>query len=443
MEELFVKKIPHSAEAEQAVLGCMLIDSKCIPDVIEKLKVDDFYVALNRDMYDTIYLMFNLSQTIDPVTVLNKMLERGQVREAATLRGYMAQLMEMTPTTANVSEYINIVRDKALLRQIGQVSNEMTEMIDSGQGDAQEVLELAEQKIYAIRNGRTNQELMPVSGILVNVYSQLQELYAAGGKIPGLPTGFADLDEIIAGLNDSDLILVAARPGMGKTSFGLNIAEHAAKTTGKTVAVFSLEMGREQLVTRLIAAEGMVDLKNLLTGRLEDEDWMRVARAATTLSKCDIRVDDNSTITVPEMKAKCRRLENLGLIVVDYLQLMQSARHSENRVQEVGEISRSLKIMAKELGVPVVCLSQLNRAAETRSDKRPQLSDLRESGAIEQDADIVMFLYRDDYYVENSENPNVAECIVAKNRHGKTGKIELQWLGQYTLFSSRDWRHEE
>ncbi len=443
MDELFSRQTPHSAEAEQAVLGSMLIDARCVPDVIERLRAEDFYVPLNRAMFDTIYTMFSLSQTIDAVTVLNRMLERGLGGEAASLRGYMAQLMEMTPTAANVGEYINIVRDKAVLRSVGEAASEITSLVEGGTGEAGEVLELAEQKIYAIRQGRSNQELVPVAGILVNVYQELELLSRNGGKIPGLPTGFPDLDEIIAGLNNSDLILVAARPGMGKTSFGLNMALHAAKSSGKSVAVFSLEMGREQLVTRLIASEGMIDLKKLITGRLEEEDWARIARAATSLSKCDIRVDDNPAITVPEMKAKCRRLDNLGLIVIDYLQLMQSAKKSDNRTQEVGEISRSLKIMAKELNVPVVCLSQLNRAAETRADKRPQLSDLRESGAIEQDADIVMFLYRDDYYDENTENQNVAECSVAKNRHGQTGKVEMQWLGQYTLFSSREWRHAD
>lgn len=443
MDEIYSRQTPHSTEAEQAVLGSMLIDSRCVADVIEKLRPEDFYVPLNRELFETIYAMFTLSQTIDPVTVLNRMQERGAGGEPAALRSYVVQLMEMTPTAANVGEYIAIVRDKSVLRAVAQAAGEITELIQEGTGEADEILEVSEQKIYAVRQGRSSQELLPVSAILIGVYEELEMLARNGGKIPGLPTGFPDLDEIIAGLNNSDLILIAARPGMGKTAFGLNIALHAAKTSGKTAAIFNLEMGREQLVMRLLSSEGMVELQKLITGRLEEEDWQKIARAAMTLSKADIRVDDNPSITVPEMKAKCRRLENLGLIVIDYLQLMQSAKKSDNRTQEVAEISRSLKIMAKELNVPVVCLSQLNRAAETRADKRPMLSDLRESGAIEQDADIVMFLYRDDYYNEDTENQNVAECSVAKNRHGKTGKVELQWLGQYTLFSSREWRYDD
>jgi replicative DNA helicase len=277
---------------------------------------------------------------------------------------------------------------------------------------------------------------------LVEVYDHLDELSRNQGRLPGLPTGFDEVDEVISGLNRSDLILIASRPGMGKTSFALNIALNAAKRSEKSVAFFSLEMSREQLVMRLISNECLVDLKKLVTGRLNEEDWTGIARASAVLSKTDIRVDDNPAINVNEMKAKCRRLDHLGLIIIDYLQLMQGTRNYDNRTQEVGEISRSLKIMAKELNVPVVCLSQLSRANESRSDKRPMLSDLRESGAIEQDADIVLFLYRDEYYNEDTTEKNVAECIVAKNRHGETGKISMQWLPQYTMFSSREWKHD-
>ena len=284
-----------------------------------------------------------------------------------------------------------------------------------------------------------------IGTVLIKVFDQLNELAQSGQDIPGLSTGLRDLDKKINGLNKSDLVLIAARPGMGKTSIALNIALNVAKKTDKTVAFFSLEMSREQLVMRLISNESFVDNQKLVTGNLTEEEWGKIGLASSALSQTDIRVDDNPTITVAEMNAKCRRLDNLGLVLVDYLQLMNSAngKVNENRVLAVSEISRALKIMAKELSVPVICLSQLSRANESRADKRPMLSDLRESGAIEQDADEVLFLYRDDYYNENSEEKNVAECIVAKNRHGETGTVKLQWLPQFTTFSDREWRHSD
>lgn len=441
MDELLSRQVPHSAEAEQAVLGSMLIDSRCVAEIIEQLKPDDFYVPQNREIFETIYSMFSLSQVIDPVTVLARMQERGLGIDGGA-RAYMLQLMDITPTSANVLEYAAIVRDKALLRTVGDAASEITEMVSAGMGDATQVLDVAEQKIYSIRQGRSNQALMPIGTVLVDVYNRLDELSRNTGKLPGLSTGFGEIDEVIAGLNKSDLILIASRPGMGKTSFALNIALNAAKKSNSSIAFFSLEMSREQLVMRLISSECLVDLKKLVTGRLDEDDWVGIARASSVLSKTDIRVDDNPAINVNEMKARCRRIDNLGLIIIDYLQLMQGVRNYDNRTQEVGEISRALKIMAKELSVPVVCLSQLSRANESRSDKRPMLSDLRESGAIEQDADIVLFLYRDEYYNEETEDKNVAECIVAKNRHGETGKITMQWLPQYTMFSSREWKHD-
>ena len=441
MDELLTRQIPHNTEAEQSVLGSMLIDARCVPEVIESLRPEDFYLQQNKDIFETIYAMFSLGQVIDPVTVLARMQERG-IHADSGIRAYVLQLMDITPTAANVKEYIEIVKDNAVLRSMADASGDITSMITDGAGSAPEILDAAEQKIYAIRRGRSSQALQPISVILNDVYSHLEELFKNGGRVPGLPTGFAELDEVISGLNNSDLVLIASRPGMGKTSFALNIAMHAAKNTDKTIAFFSLEMSKTQLVNRLLSTECLIDLKKLVTGRLEPDDWTSIARAASTLSRTDIRVDDNPAINVNEMKAKCRRIENLGMIIIDYLQLMQGSRRFDNRVQEVGEISRSLKIMAKELNVPVVCLSQLSRANESRADKRPMLSDLRESGAIEQDADIVMFLYRDDYYNEDTDKKNIAECIIAKNRHGETGKVELQWLGQYTMFSSREWRHD-
>ena len=446
-EELLSRQMPHSVEAEQAVLGSMLIDARCVPEVVEDLKAEDFYLKQNREIYETIYGMFNFSATIDPVTVLDQMRQNG-VYDENTSRSYLLQLMDITPTAANVKEYIGIVKDKALLRRIAEAAGEITSLIQEGGGRAQTVLEAAEQKIYAIRQGRSAQGLEHISNVILGVFDRLAELAASDSAVPGLSTGLPDLDSAIAGLNKSDLILIAARPGMGKTSMALNILLHAGKFSGKSVVFFSLEMSREQLAMRLISNEAFVDNKKLVTGRLSEEDWEKISLAATALNKTKIFIDDNPSLSVAEMNAKCRRVDNLGLVVIDYLQLMQSAGgqarwSNENRQQVVSDISRAMKIMAKELNVPVVCLSQLSRGPEGRSDKRPMLSDLRESGAIEQDADIVMFLYRDDYYNEDSENHNLAECIVAKNRHGETRTVELQWLPEYTTFSSLDRRHEE
>ncbi len=443
---LLTRQMPHSVEAEQAVLGSMLIDARCVPDVIEKLHSEDFYVRQNREIFDTIYSMFNYSATIDPVTVLDQMRQNG-VYDDNTSRNYILQLMDTTPTAANVSEYVGIVRDKTLLRRIAETAGDMLGMVQEGTDTAQTVLEAAEQKIYGIRQGRSAQGLEPISSILLSVYERLTELAASDSAVPGLSTGLPDLDAAISGLNESDLILLAARPGMGKTSMALNILLTAGKYSGKSVVFFSLEMSREQLAMRLISNESFVDNKKLTTGKLNDDDWGKIAAAAAALNKTKILIDDNPSLSVADMNAKCRRVDDLGLVVIDYLQLMQSAggrSHSgENRQQVVSDISRSLKIMAKELRVPVLCLSQLSRANESRADKRPMLSDLRESGAIEQDADIVMFLYREDYYDENTENRNLAECIIAKNRHGETKKIDLQWLPEYTTFSSIDRIHQE
>ncbi len=444
MDELLTKQVPQSLEAEQSVLGSMLIDERCVPDVIGLLLPDDFYLQQNRDIYETIYTMFNFSQHIDPVTVLDKMKERGVYDEAHSY-DYIAQLLQITPTAANVKQYCSIVRDKALLRNLGTAAGEISGLVQEGVGTAQEILEASEKKIYALRKENSGDSLQHIGKVLLNVYDRLEELAESGSDIAGLSTGLHDLDRKINGLNKSDLLLIAARPGMGKTSLALNVALNVAKSTDKTVAFFSLEMSREQLATRLLSNESFVDNQKLTTGKLDEEDWGKLSLASSALSQTDIRVDDNPAITVAEMNAKCRRLDNLGLVVIDYLQLMTAAapgKTGENRVTVVSEISRALKIMAKELNVPVICLSQLSRANESRTDKRPMLSDLRESGAIEQDADSVMFIYRDDYYNENSEEKNIAECIVAKNRHGETGTVKLQWLPQYTTFSNLEWKHE-
>ena len=443
-EELLVRQMPHSVEAEQSVLGSMLIDARCVPEVIEALKPEDFYLRQNQEIYETIYTMFNFSQVIDPVTVLTTMQERGVWQESST--DYIKQLMEITPTAANAVRYANIVRDKAMLRGLATAAADISETVYEGVGTPAEILEAAEKKIYALRKGERGESLEHIGTVLHKVFDRLTELAQSDSAIPGLSTGLMDLDKKINGLNKSDLLLIAARPAMGKTSFALNIALNVAKKYKMAVAFFSLEMSREQLAMRLLSGESFVDSQKMATGKLTDEEWSKLAMASAALSQTDIRVDDNPSITVAEMNAKCRRVENLGLVLIDYLQLMTSSGYGkggENRVTVVSEISRALKIMAKELNVPVICLSQLSRANESRQDKRPILSDLRESGAIEQDADEVLFLYRDDYYNENSEEKNVAECIVSKNRHSETGTVKLQWLPQYTTFADREWRHEE
>jgi replicative DNA helicase len=447
MDELLGKKTPYSGPAEQAVIGSMLIDPNCIPDVLDKLKADEFYLKRNRDIYETVYAMFAYGQTIDPVTVLDQMKVRGVYDDG--LDGYMAEVMRMTPTAANVLEYAAIVRDRALLRRLGETADEINKMVGEGTGEADSMLEAAERKIYALRQGRNVGGLLPISGIVQNVFDNLSEAAASGNRIPGIPTGFSDLDRTILGLNKSELILVAGRPGMGKTSIALNFALHAAMQEGKTIAIFSLEMSREQLVTRLLSKAALVPSQNLMTGQLSSQQWRDITDAAQKLSMTDIRIDDNPTLTVSEMNAQCRRIPKLDLVIIDYLQLMQSAGsgHSwsnESRTQAVSDISRMLKIMAKELNVPVICASQLSRANESRQDKRPVLSDLRESGAIEQDADVVIGLYRDGYYNRECENPNLAEAIVLKNRKGSTGVVELSWLPEYTSFASVErWREDE
>ena len=445
-EDLLLRQMPHSLEGEQAVLGSMLIDEGCVKEVMDKLVPSDFYLRQNREIFETIYTMFTYARPIDGITVCEEMRKAGTYDENTT-RSYLAQLMEITPTSANVMEYVAIVRDKALLRGVAQAAGEITALVQEGIGEAGEILEAAEQKIYAVRRGQSAQDVVPLRMVLPEVLDHLSEMSESESRLPGLSTGLSAVDRKITGLNKSDLILLAARPGMGKTSFALNVALNVAKSEKKTVAVFSLEMSREQLATRLLSSEACVESGRLRTGSLRETDWEKIAAAASVLNKVDIRIDDNPMLSVADMNAKCRRIDGLALVVIDYLQLMTSAsgnnRGGENRQQMVSDMSRMLKIMAKELNVPVICLSQLSRANEKRDDKRPMLSDLRESGAIEQDADIVLFLYRDDYYNEDSEKRNIAECIVAKNRHGETGKVELRWMPEYTTFATLENRYDE
>jgi len=438
MDELLGKKIPYSSQAEQAVIGSMLIDPRCIAEIVKKLRADEFYVRANRDVYETILAMFSYGQTVDPVTVIDQMKVRGVYDE--NVPGYLAEIMRVTPTSANAMEYAAIIKDRALLRSISTVADEINAMVYEGSGAAEDVLEASEAKLHAVRENRGSGGLKEIRHVMQNVFDAMSEAAASGSRIPGLSTGLPDLDDLILGLNKSELVIIAARPGMGKTSIALNIALSVAMQQHKKVAIFSLEMSREQLVTRLLSRAALVPSQNLFTGRLTDQQWRDVAAAANTLSNSDILIDDNSTLTVADMNAQCRTIKDLDLVVIDYLQLMSSAGgrgwSNESRTQAVSDISRMMKVMAKQLGVPVICLSQLNRAAEARQDKRPLLSDLRESGSIEQDADVVIGLYREGYNNRECENPNLAEAIVLKNRKGQTGTVNLTWVPEYTSFYS-------
>lgn len=446
MDELTGRRTPYAPEAEQSILGSMLIDPACIPDVVNKVKSTEFYIDTNREIFETIFSMFSLGQKVDPVTVLAEMKARGCWQE--TSQKYLVELMDITPTTANVLDYCAIVRERALLRELGATATEISELVYGGTAQAEPALELAERKIYALRKENTAGGLMPMTQILQDVLGQISSAAEKGSKVPGLTTGLADIDECLMGLNPGDFLLIASRPGMGKTSIALNMAVAAAKSSGKTVAIFSLEMSRQQLVMRILSSESHIDNYQLTQGRLTQEEWTRLAEAAGALSRVDIRIDDNPSMTVAEMSAQCRRIENLGLVLVDYLQLMQSAGSghgwaNESRTQAVSDISRMMKVTAKELGVPLVCLSQLSRANESRQNKRPMLSDLRESGSIEQDADAVIGLYRDGYYDRECEDPNAAEAIVLKNRRGRVGTIYLRWMPEYTCYVNDERRHDE
>lgn len=430
---------PQSLEAEQSVLGSMLIDKEVVPVVMEILKPEDFYRPDHKEIYDVIIELFDRAQPIDLITVSERLKLHGKLDLVGGLE-YLTNIATEVPTTANVKHYSKIVEEKALLRKLIKASSDIVDLGFNASEEVSFILDKAEQNIFDILQKRSSQGFVPIKDVLVDTFNKLEELYNNSGSITGIPTGFADLDFKTSGLHNSDLILIAARPAMGKTAFALNLAQNAAVHSNVPVAVFSLEMSREQLVNRMLCSEAMVDSNRMKTGKLEDNDWQKVAKALGPLSEAPIFIDDTPGVSITEIRAKCRRLKlehNLGLVIIDYLQLMQGSRSkSENRQQEISEISRSLKILAKEINVPVITLSQLSRAPEARTDHRPILSDLRESGAIEQDADIVMFLYRDDYYNPETEKKNIAELILAKHRNGSTGTVELVWLGQYTKFAN-------
>ena len=429
---------PHNLEAEQAVIGCMLLDSDVIPTVTELIRSEDFYRDDHKEICEAILDLSEKAGPIDIITVSEQLQLRGTLDNIGGL-DFLANISNAVPTTANARHYAKIVEEKSLLRKLIKAAANISSMSYEASEEAVYVLDRAEKSIFDILQKRNTQGFTHIKDVLLETFNRLEELYNSKGFITGIPTGFADLDYKTAGLQNSDLVLIAARPGMGKTAMALNIAQYAAVQIHVPVAIFNLEMSKDQLVNRMLCSEVMVDSQKMRTGKLEDNDWNKIAQALAPLSEAPIYIDDTPGITVMDIRAKCRRLKlekNLGLVVIDYLQLMQGRGKSENRQQEVSEISRSLKILAKELQVPVVTMSQLSRGPESRADHRPMLSDLRESGAIEQDADIVMFLYRDDYYNPETEKKNIAEVIIAKHRNGSTGTIELRWFGEYTKFAN-------
>lgn len=432
---------PHDTEAEQAVLGSMLTDQDAVLDAIETLKPEDFYREDNKYVYEAILNLYNKAEPIDIITVKSELTSMGKFEVVGGFE-YLGGLPDKVPLSSNASKYIKIVEEKSILRQLIKASNEMIDLGYAQSEDVEAIMDQAEKKIYDIMQGQNHKGFAVLKDVLVESFAEIEKLYNQKEPITGVPTGFADLDYKTAGLHNSDLILIAARPAMGKSAFALNIASHAAINAKVPVALFNLEMSKSQLVNRMLCSEAMVDSNKIRTGKIEEDDWTKLATALGPLSEAPIYIDDTAGITVAEIRAKCRKLKlekNIGLVVIDYLQLIQgSGKRNSSREQEISEISRSLKILAKELDIPVIALSQLSRAAEQRQDHRPMLSDLRESGAIEQDADIVMFLYRDDYYNPDTEKKNIAEVILAKHRAGSTGTVELLWMGNYTKFANID-----
>ena len=437
---------PHDDDAEQAVLGSMITDKDAVMSAVETLKEDDFYRDDNKTIYQATMNLYRKSEPIDIITLKDELESMNKFEQVGGYE-YLASLPDKVPTTANVQKYIKIVEEKALLRKLIKTSNEIEELAYNQTEEVEDIMDGAEKKIFDLMQRKNTKSYTPIKDILVESFTNLEKLYNQKQHITGVPTQFYDLDDKTAGLHGSELILIAARPAMGKTAFALNIATNAALKSNVPVAIFSLEMSKDQIVNRMLCSEAMVDSNKVRTGKLDEEDWVKLAEAIGPLSEAGIYIDDTPGISVIDIRTKCRKLKmekNIGLVVIDYLQLVQgSSKKSNNREQEIAEISRSLKILAKELNVPVIALSQLSRAVEQRPDHRPMLSDLRESGSIEQDADIVMFLYRDDYYNEDSEEKNIAEVIIAKQRGGSTGTVKLYWMGNYTKFVNIERRFDD
>lgn len=441
MEEISGKHMPFSAEAEQSVLGSILIDPECLTEITNIIRAEDFYLKEHTEIFAAMQKLFLQSRTIDMVTLIDMLIQQGLYDENSS-KEYIRLIIDSVPTAANIVDYAKIVREKSILRQLIRASEEITQTAYQAQGDVSVILDQSEQKIFSIAQSSITRDFVPINEVLGETYQYLQDLSNSGGKTVGVQTGFSDLDRVLVNLGPGDLVLVGARPGMGKTTFAMNVGTNVARRSGKAVCVFSLEMSAMQLVLRMIASEALVDSHKLRSGELDSDDWNRIAQTVSVLAECSIFIDATTNITVTNMKAKLRRIKNLGFVVIDYLQLMRGETHTDNRVNEVGDISRNLKIMAKELGVPVMVCAQLSRASEKREDKRPMLSDLRDSGAIEQDADMVLFLYRDEYYNNAEQALSTAEVIVAKNRHGSLERVKMGFQGQFTRFTTLDREHE-
>jgi len=437
---------PHDIEAEQAVLGSMLTDKEAVIAAMETLKPESFYREDDKAIYEAMQNLYSRAEPIDLITLKNELETMSKLDQVGGIE-YLANLPEKAPTSANVQKYISIVEEKSMLRSLIKTANELVDLGYSQTEDVEDIMDHAEKKIFDIMQNKNQKGYTPIKDVLVESFTKLEELYNRKQPITGVPTGFTDLDYRTAGLHGSELILLAARPAMGKTAFVLNIAANAAIRGNTGVAIFSLEMSKDQLVNRMLCSEAMVDSNKMRTGKLEEDDWAKLASAIGPLSESNIFIDDTPGITVMEIRTKCRKLKmekDIGLVIIDYLQLITgNSKRGGSREQEISEISRSLKILAKELNVPVIALSQLSRAVEQRPDHRPMLSDLRESGAIEQDADIVMFLYRDEVYNKETEKKNIAEVIIAKQRGGSTGTVDLLWMGSYTKFVNLETRYND
>ncbi|NLJ98688.1 MAG: replicative DNA helicase [Tissierellia bacterium] len=431
---------PHSLEAEQSVLGAMILNKEAINTAIEQLHPEDFYKEANKEIFKTIIELFNKSEPVDLITLSEELKRRGTLENVGGVT-YLADLSGGVAITSNVKYYCNIVEEKSILRRLIDSCDEIMGKSYEDSEEVNSIIEQAEKNIFDITQGRHRDGFVPIKEVLLDSFSKIEEMAANQGELTGLTTGFIDIDNKLSGMQKSDLILLAARPSMGKTALGINIAVNSALKADASVAVFSLEMSKEQLVQRMISSSAHVDLQKIISGRLDEDEWVKIIDIMAPLSQANISIDDTAGISLMEMKAKCRRLKmekGLDLIVIDYLQLMQSEGRQENRQQEISAISRGLKALAKEMDCPIIALSQLSRAPELRSDHRPILSDLRESGAIEQDADVVMFLYRDDYYHEDSDKINIGEVIIAKHRNGPTGTVELVWKREFTKFLNKE-----
>ena len=437
MNDEIIRKLPFSLIAEQSLLGAIMIDPESIREVADLIVSDDFYIEEHKQIYLAMHEMFLTDNDIDLVTLVDTLVRKG-IYDKSGGEDYIHTIGEVVPGSHNIKDYARIVKEKSILRQLIAACGDISETAYSEQEEVTHIIDNAQNRIFSIAQGRDTRGFRHIRDVLGEVYTNLNKLYEGDTSALGTSTGYSGLDGVLAGMGKGDLIIVGARPGMGKTSFVLNIASNVAAQTKKAVCVFSLEMPAEQLVSRMLSSEALVDSYSLRKGTLTPEDWTKIAEASGRLAGIDLLIDDSAGITATAMKAKLRRVDNLGLVVIDYLQLMQGERHLDNKVQEVADISRNLKLLAKELKVPVVTCAQLSRSVESRTDKTPMLSDLRDSGAIEQDADIVMFLHREDYYNDDPEKANLAHVIVAKNRHGSTGKVDMGWQGQFTKFMTLD-----